>query len=241
MNEEIRESEELGAVGSGRDTRGVTRWRRSLFLALPAGAAVAGMATAMVQGALAANLSLTSVPFTLSSRTVAAPTGIGAVMHTIDAGGAKGAAEVGIAQAGLDGLCVHATQSVNLPVVGSLGTWSLNISSPAAATPLTPDQLAAGEGLQARKLILDAQALKASKATLNASDTTPNVIGAAADGNGIKGAGINDGTAGQFGLDATGGRTTIESLKADANGATIAGAITLPNLAIDIAHGNTGC
>lgn len=223
------------------EPRGVTRWRRSVFLALPAGAAVAGMATAMVQGALAANLSLTSVPFTLSSRTVAAPTGIGAVMHTVDAGGAKGAAEVGIAQAGLDGLCVHATQSVDLPVIGSLGTWSLNISSPAAATPLTPDQLAGGAGLQARKLILDAQALKTSKATLTASDTTPNVIGAAADGSGIKGSGIDDGTPGQFGLDATGGRTTIEGLKADANGATIAGAITLPDLTIGIAHGTTSC
>ncbi|MFF9199087.1 DUF6230 family protein [Streptomyces sp. NPDC014779] len=241
MSEEIRGTRETRVPGDAGEPRGVTRWRRSVLLALPAGAAVAGMASAMVQGALAANLSLTSVPFTLSSRTVAAPSGIGAVMHTVDAGGPKGAAEVGIAQAGLDGLCVHATQAVNLPVIGSLGTWSLNISSPAAATPLTPDQLAAGEGLQARKLVLDAQALKASKATLNASDTTPNVIGAAADGAGIKGTGINDGTAGQFGLDATGGRTTIESLKADANGATIAGAITLPNLAIGIAHGDTSC
>ncbi|MGW4159777.1 DUF6230 family protein [Streptomyces sp. NPDC004788] len=238
MSEETRETREIRRTG---ETRGVTRWRRSVFLALPATAAVAGMATAMVQGALAANLSLTSVPFTLSSKTVAAPSGIGTVMHTVDAGGAKGAAEVGIAQAGLDGLCVHATQSVNLPVVGTLGTWSLNISSPAAATPLTPDQLAAGQGLQAQKLILDAQSVKAAKATLNATATTPNVIGAAADGNGIKGTGITDGSAGQFGLDATGGRTTLESLKADANGATIAGAITLPDLAIDIASGNTSC
>ncbi|MEU0400046.1 DUF6230 family protein [Streptomyces sp. NPDC006197] len=223
------------------ETRGVTRWRRSAFLAVPATAAVAAMATAMVQGALAANLSLTSVPFTLSSKTVAAPQGIGAVMHTIDAGGAKGAAEVGIAKAGLDGICVHAVQSVNLPVIGSLGTWSLNISSPAAATPLTSDQLVAGAGLQANKLVLDAQALKAATATLNASDTTPNVIGAAADGAGIKGTGINDGTPGQFGLDATGGRTDIKNLNADANGATIAGAITLPDLAIGIAHGDKTC
>ncbi|MFJ9824040.1 cholesterol esterase [Streptomyces sp. NPDC101160] len=234
-------SEETREIRETKETRGVTRWRRSVFLALPATAAVAGMATAMVQGALAANLSLTSVPFTLTSKTVAAPSGIGAVMHTVDAGGAKGAAEVGIAQAGLDGLCVHATQSVNLPVVGTLGTWSLNISSPAAATPLTPDQLAAGQGLQAQKLILDAQSVKAAKATLNATATTPNVIGAAADGSGIKGTGVTDGSAGQFGLDATGGRTTLESLKADANGATIAGAITLPDLAIDIASGNTSC
>ncbi|MFC9735585.1 DUF6230 family protein [Streptomyces roseolus] len=223
------------------EPRGVTRWRRSALLAVPACAAVAAMATAMVQGALAANLSLTSVPFTLSSKTVAAPQGIGAVMHTIDAGGPKGAAQVGIAKAGLDGICVHATQSVNLPVIGSLGTWSLNISSPAAATPLTSDQLANGAGLQANKLILDAQALKAATATLNATDATPNVIGAAADGAGIKATGIQDGAAGQFGLDATGGRTDISNLNADANGATIAGAITLPDLAIAIKHGDTGC
>lgn len=223
------------------ETRGVTRWRRSACLAIPAAAAIGGMVTAMMQGALAANLSLTSVPFTLSSKTVAAPNGIGAVMHTVDAGGAKTAAEVGLAKAGLDGICVHAVQSVNLPVVGNLGTWSLNISSPAAATPLTPDQLAAGAGLQANKLILDAQSLKASTATLNASDATPNVIGAAADSANIKTTGIQDGTPGQFGLDATGGRTDIKNLNADANGATIAGAITLPDLAIGVAHGDSGC
>ncbi|MCZ0978909.1 DUF6230 family protein [Streptomyces diastatochromogenes] len=89
--------------------------------------------------------------------------------------------------------------------------------------------------------MLDAQALKAAKATLNASDTTPNVIGAAADGAAIKGTGINDGTPGQFGLDATGGRTDIANLNADANGATIAGAITLPDLAIGIAQGDKTC
>ncbi|KPC85970.1 cholesterol esterase, partial [Streptomyces sp. NRRL F-6602] len=39
-----------------RDTSGgVTRWRRSVVLAAPAGLAVAGMAAAMLQGALAAN------------------------------------------------------------------------------------------------------------------------------------------------------------------------------------------
>ncbi|MET9929676.1 MULTISPECIES: cholesterol esterase [unclassified Streptomyces] len=223
------------------ETRGVTRWRRSVFLALPATVAVGAMATAMVQGALAANLSLTSVPFTLSSKTVAAPQGIGAVMHTVDAGGPKGSAEVGLAKAGLDGICVHAVQSVDLPVIGSLGTWSLNISSPAAATPLTSEQLVAGGGLQANKLVLDAQALKASTATLHAADGSPNVIGAAADSAGIKSTGINDGTAGQFGLDATGGRTDIKNLNADANAATISGAITLPDLAIGIAHGDKGC
>ncbi|WP_030222003.1 DUF6230 family protein [Streptomyces bikiniensis] len=223
------------------EIRGVTRWRRSAFLALPATVAIGAMATAMVQGALAANLSLTSVPFTLSSKTVAAPQGIGAVMHTVDAGGPKGAAEVGLAKAGLDGICVHAVQSVNLPVIGSLGTWSLNISSPAAATPLTSDQLVAGAGLQANKLVLDAQALKASTATLHASDGSPNVIGAAADSDGIKSTGITDGTPGQFGLDATGGRTDIKNLNADANAATISGAITLPDLAIGIAHGDKGC
>ncbi|WP_406859107.1 DUF6230 family protein [Streptomyces sp. HUAS MG47] len=223
------------------ETRGVTRWRRSACLAIPAAAAVGGMVTAMMQGALAANLSLSSVPFTLSSKTVAAPNGIGSVLHGIDAGGQKAAAEVGLAKAGLDGICVHATQEVNLPIVGGLGTWSLNISSPEAATPLTHDQLAAGEGLQATKLILDSQALEASTATLNASDATPNVIGAAADSANIKTTGIQDGTPGQFGLDATGGRTDIRNLDADANGATIAGAITLPNLKIGVAHGDSSC
>ncbi|WP_431780577.1 DUF6230 family protein [Streptomyces chumphonensis] len=221
--------------------RGVTRWRRSAALALPAGIAVGAMTAAMVQGALAANLSLTSVPFTLSSKTVAAPDGIGAIMNSVDAGGEKAVAQVGLPRAGLDGICVHATQSVNLPVIGDLGTWSLNIHSPAADTPLTPEQLASGDGLQANKLVLDAQAVNAATATLNASTVTPNTIGAAADSQNIKDTGLTGGTPGQFGLDATGGRTDLNGLAADANGATISGAITLPDLSIGIKHGDQGC
>ncbi|MFJ8045946.1 cholesterol esterase [Kitasatospora sp. NPDC096147] len=221
------------------EPRGVTRWRRSALIAVPATCAIAAMTLAMVQGVLAANLSLTSVPFTLSSNTVAAPKGLGAVMTTVTAGSPTAAAEVGLPKAGLDGICIHAVQSVNLPVVGTVGTWSLNISSPAAATPLTSAQLASGQGIQANNLILDAQSVKGATATLNATATTPNQIGAAADSANIKGTGITDGTAGQFGLDATGGQTDISGLKANANGATIGGAITLPDLAINLANGDT--
>ncbi|MFB9370932.1 DUF6230 family protein [Kitasatospora sp. NPDC001664] len=221
------------------ESRGVTRWRRSALIAVPATAAVAAMTLAMAQGVLAANLSLTSVPFTLSSNTVAASKGLGAVMTTVTAGSPTAAAEVGLPKAGLDGICIHAVQSVNLPVVGTIGTWSMNISSPAAATPLTTAQLAAGQGIQANNLILDAQSVKGATATLNATAATPNQIGAAADSANIKGTGITDGTAGQFGLDATGGQTDILGLKANANGATIGGAITLPNLAINLANGDT--
>ncbi|MGW4650509.1 DUF6230 family protein [Kitasatospora sp. NPDC004289] len=221
------------------ESRGVTRWRRSALIAVPATAAIAAMTLAMAQGVLAANLSLTSVPFTLSSNTVAASKGLGAVMTTVTAGSPTAAAEVGLPKAGLDGICIHAVQSVNLPVVGTIGTWSMNISSPAAATPLTTAQLAAGQGIQANNLILDAQSVKGATATLNATAATPNQIGAAADSANIKGTGITDGTAGQFGLDATGGQTDILGLKANANGATIGGAITLPNLAINLANGDT--
>ncbi|WP_246213965.1 hypothetical protein [Kitasatospora viridis] len=105
---------------------------------MPAAVAITAMAMAMTEGALAANLSLTAVPFTLSSTTVAAPKGLGTVMTTVNAGSNPAAvSEVGLPKAGLDGVCIHATQSVNLPLVGTVGTWSLNITSPAAATPLT--------------------------------------------------------------------------------------------------------
>ncbi|SEM00922.1 cholesterol esterase [Streptacidiphilus jiangxiensis] len=222
------------------EPRGVTRWRRSALLAVPAVGAVAGMTVAMVSGALAANLSLSSVPFTLTSNTVAAPSGLGTVLDTVTTGTTSTAsAEVGLPKAGLDGICIHAVQSVNLPVVGTVGTWSLNISSPAAATPLTPAQLAAGQGLQATNLILNAQAIKAGSATLNATATTPNVIGAAADGAGVRTSGITDGTAGQFGLDAGGGEADLSSLNANANGATLGGAITLPNMNIALVNGDT--
>ncbi|RKE22382.1 cholesterol esterase [Streptomyces sp. TLI_171] len=240
MQDESRSSAaEPGTAAAAPAHRGVTRWRRSALVALPATAVVAAMTVAMAQGVLAANLSLTSVPFTLSSNTVAAPKGIGAVLTTITAGNSTAAAEVGLPKAGLDGICIHAVQSVNLPVIGTIGTWSLNITSPAATTPLTTAQLAAGQGLQANNLILDAQAVKGASATLNATAATPNQIGAAADSANIKGAGITDGTAGQFGLDATGGETDITGLRANANGATIGGAITLPNLAINLANGDT--
>jgi hypothetical protein len=221
------------------DPRGVTRWRRSALVALPATALVVGMTVAMTEGVLAANLSLTSVPFTLTSTTVAAPKGLGTVLTTVTAGSSTAAAEVGLPKAGLDGVCIHAVQSVNLPVIGTVGTWSLNISSPGAATPLTTAQLAAGQGIQANNLVLDAQAVKGASATLNATATTPNQIGAAADSANIKGTGITDGTTGQFGLDATGGETDISGLSANANGATIGGAMTLPNLSIALANGDT--
>ncbi|MGA5226432.1 DUF6230 family protein [Streptomyces koyangensis] len=225
-----------------RDTSGgVTRWRRSVVLAAPAGLAVAGMAAAMLQGALAANLSLTNVPFTLSSKTVAAPGGIAAALTTVDTGSNTTATSVGIPKAGLDGICVHAAQKIGLPVVGDLGTWSLNISSPEAKTPLTTGELASGKGLQANKLVLDAQAVKAARAKLNASESSPNVIGAAADSPTMRGAGIKDGVPGQFGLDATGGLTDIRRLHADANGATLSGTITLPDLTIGLAHGDKSC
>ncbi|MFC7466596.1 hypothetical protein ACFQVA_01515 [Actinomadura keratinilytica] len=146
------------------------------------------MAAAMLQGALAANLSLTNVPFTLSSKTVAAPGGIAAALTTVDTGKNTTATSVGIPKAGLDGICVHAAQKIGLPVVGDLGTWSLNISSPEAKTPLTTGDLASGKGLQANKLVLDAQAVKAAQAKLNASESSPNVIGAAADSPTMRGA-----------------------------------------------------
>ncbi|GAA1983499.1 hypothetical protein GCM10009738_73080 [Kitasatospora viridis] len=209
-------------------------------MAVPAAVAITAMAMAMTEGALAANLSLTAVPFTLSSTTVAAPKGLGTVMTTVNAGSNPAAvSEVGLPKAGLDGVCIHATQSVNLPLVGTVGTWSLNITSPAAATPLTTAQLDAGQGLQASNLILDGNAITGASATLNASGTTPNTIGAAADSANIKNSGITDGSAGQFGLDATGGETDISGLKANANGATLGGAITLPNLSISLVNGDT--
>ncbi|AUG80911.1 hypothetical protein CFP65_6247 [Kitasatospora sp. MMS16-BH015] len=240
MSESQERSEEGTATAPSTDPRGVTRWRRSALVAVPAVIAISAMAVAMTEGALAANLSLTAVPFTLSSNTMAAPKGLGAVMTTVNAGANPTAVtEVGLAKAGLDGICIHATQSVNLPVVGTVGTWSLNITSPAAATPLTTAQLDAGQGLQASNLILDGGAITGASATLNATATTPNQIGAGADSANIKNSGITDGSTGQFGLDATGGETDISGLKAHANGATLGGAITLPNLNIALVNGDT--
>ncbi|TWF91572.1 hypothetical protein [Kitasatospora viridis] len=40
-------------------------------------------------------------------------------------------------------------------------------------------------------------------------------------------------------MDATGGETDISGLKANANGATLGGAITLPNLSISLVNGDT--
>ncbi|MCD0451788.1 hypothetical protein LO762_21695 [Actinocorallia sp. API 0066] len=200
------------------------------------------MATAMVQGALAANLSLTNVPFSLSSDTMAAPGGMAVVMTGIGSDGdtATGAAaEVGVPKAGLDGICVHATQSVKIGGL-DLGTYSLNISSP--ATGATASQLASGAaGLQANNLILNAQSVTAAKATLdNAGGTAPpTTIGASADSINSGTSGIKDGAAGAFGLSATGGQATVENLLASANGATLGGSITLPDLRIALAVGDT--
>ncbi|GAB3667713.1 hypothetical protein GCM10027589_33780 [Actinocorallia lasiicapitis] len=197
------------------------------------------MAAAMVQGALAANLSLTNVPFSLSSDTVAAPQGMGAVLTTVGSNGTTAtgaAAEVGIPKAGLDGICVHATQTFNVAGL-NLGTYSLNISSPKTGASVAA--LAAGSGIQADNMILNAQAVNAATATLGGSATTPTTIGASADSVNSGTSGIKDGVPGAFGLNATGGQAALTGLDASANGATIGGTISLPNLKIALATGDS--
>ncbi|HSV41216.1 MAG TPA: hypothetical protein VLI04_20815, partial [Nocardioidaceae bacterium] len=66
-------------------TRGVTRWRRSLFIAGPAALAVSAMTVAVLQGALAVNFAVTDKPLVVtSSKPVIANGGIAAIMSSVN-------------------------------------------------------------------------------------------------------------------------------------------------------------
>lgn len=220
------------------NTRGVTRWRRSAVIAVPAAAAVAGMAAAMLNGVLAANLAISNTDFTLKAAGVTTDhNGLSLVAQSIHrstgttSGTDKGVAEVGITQATLNNMCVAAHQT--LPIVGA---FDVKLTLPGTATT-------------ANNLILNADSLSAQSATLQGSSSNPIILGqdAAQVGNGI-----TNGAAGAFGLvsgDSSSTSTlpgsTLGTLNANAQSATIGGSLSLTsgglNISVAPSSATSGC
>lgn len=197
------------------NTRGVTRWRRSSVIAVPATLAVAGMTAALLQGVLAANLSVSNVNFALKATEVSTDgTGLGLIADTVSQGGTdKASAQVGITKATVSNLCVAAP--VTLPLLG--GTKYINIEIPAAGTT-------------ANNLVLAASSVVADSATLGGDTANPIVLGATASS---VGHGTTTTNGGNFGLN-TGGAaanaatvSTLGGLNASAQQATIGGALSV--------------
>jgi hypothetical protein len=220
-----------------REGRGVTRWRRSAMVAIPSAAIVGGLAVALVNGALVSAISLTNTPFTITSDAFGSASDVGVIMNTQNVGGTTtGATEVGVTKAGLDGVCVQASQSFTVGTT-TFGPYYLTISTPSSGA--TPATLAAGTaGDQVSNLILNSKGLTTptngtttGSFTLEGSSTSPSVIGQ--DASTITAGGITGGATGAFGLDSPSGAQAV-NLDASAYDATVAGTFALPNLTLGI-------
>ena len=209
-------------------TRGVTRWRRSAFIAVPASIAVATMTVAVLQGALAVNFAVSDKPLVVTStKPVHATGGVAAIMSSVNnqaASNGRSVVEAGVQHAELADVCARITQSV----LGHPFTLVLKAGNGQAGS------------IQANQLVADAESLTGN-ATL--SDPTPGDGVPAKTLVGLDAASLNPGTdlvrgqGGDFGLRSD-GHATISNLRAEAAAATVAGDVTLNNLDISIKSGD---
>jgi len=214
-------------------TRGVTRWRRSAVIAVPASVAVASMTVAVLQGALAVNFAVSDKPLVITSSKPVHADGIAAIMSSVNnqaASNGRSVLEAGVQHAELADLCARLTQSV-------LGKQFTLVLKGGTGEP---------GSIQANKLVADAEGLTGN-ATL--SDATPNDGVPAKTIVGLDAASLSQsedlvrGQAGDFGLRSD-GHATMNNLRASASAATVAGDVTLSNLDIaikagDLTAGNT--
>jgi hypothetical protein len=182
------------------------------------------MAAAMLNGVLAANLSISDTNFQLKADSVATDhNGLGLVATSVNRkSGAAGVAQIGIKKATLSNLCASTYQSL-----GGLGGFNVKISIPAV-------------GATANNLQLNATSLGSNSATLGGTPAAPIILGQ--DASAVNADQGTTGTAGQFGLE-TGNvagtaaddaalSSTLTGLNGIAQSATIGGALTLPSGAV---------
>ncbi|WP_405852319.1 DUF6230 family protein [Streptomyces sp. NBC_00090] len=224
-------------------TRRGTRWGRGALALVPSALAVGVLGTALAQGALAANFSVTGQPFTLTSNGVEG-TGFGAIVNTPAVARADGTttthtamARVGFASAGLAGLCgiVHQT------IAGVPYSLLLTGGQKVTATPATPPG-AFTTDIDASNLYIQATELQAYGPT-----TLQNaVLGQSADQVTVAGKPLTGALPGGFGLGSAGGEgdssIRLHGLNATAYDAEMAGALVLPDLRIRVVAGTaTSC
>ncbi|TXS14831.1 cholesterol esterase [Streptomyces sp. adm13(2018)] len=212
-----------------------TRWGRGALALVPSALAIGVLGSALAQGALAANFSVTGQPFTLTSNGVEG-SGFGAIVNTPAVGRPDGStttntamARVGFASAGLAGLCgiVHQT------IAGVPYSLLLTGGQKVAATPPT----AFTTDIDASNLYIQATELRAyGKTTLQNA-----VLGQSADQVTVAGRPLTGAVPGGFGLGSAGGEggssITLHGLDATAYDAEMAGALVLPDLKIRVVPG----
>lgn len=211
----------LAEAGDG--TRRGTRWGRGSLTLAPATAVVAALGLAIAQGVLAASFNVANEPFTLNVAELDG-TGLGGVLAAADVKdadavtGTTGVLHAGLASAELAGLCIVVNQSM-------LGVkYSITVGA------------GGSERSTGSNLFFDITDLNASPATLRGA-----VLGVSADEVAVNGTPLG-GAPGGFGLDVTRGTVNLRDVKASAYQAQVAGALTLPNLGINVTLGDaTGC
>ncbi|MFI9116757.1 DUF6230 family protein [Streptomyces venezuelae] len=216
-------------------TRRGTRWGRGALAFVPSALAVAALGTALAQGALAANFSVTGQPFTLTSNGVEG-SGFGAIVNTPPVGRPDGTttthtamARVGFASAGLAGLCGIVHQSIAGVPYSLLLTGGQKVTATPPATFATD--------IDASNLYIQATELQAYGPT-----TLQNaVLGQSADQVTVAGKPLTGALPGGFGLGSAGGEggssITLHGLDATAYDAEMAGALVLPDLRIRVVAG----
>lgn len=206
------------AADAGAGVRRGTRWGIGAGAFAPALAAVVALGFAITQGALAASFNVSDQKFFLNVAQLEG-TGLGGVLAEANIKGSDAAEDTtgvlhaALAEATLTGLCIVVHQSM-------LGV-KYSITVGAGGT----------EGSTGDNLFFDITDLAASPATLRGA-----VLGVSADEVAVNGTSLG-GAPGGFGLDVTRGTVSLKDVKASAYQAQVAGALTLPNLGINVKLG----
>jgi hypothetical protein len=197
------------AEAEGDATKG-TRWGRGALVMVPSLAIVAGLGSAISQGALAANFNVANQPVTLAIGSVDAQ-GLGIVMAQANVKNPDGSTEptailhAVLGSGSIDDVCLIARQSM-------LGvTYSVVISAP------KNEQKASGANVQFDVTGLQAKGVKLTNA----------LIGRSADDISVNGQSLG-GQPGGFGLDASEGTAVLNDVTGTAYGASILGSLEAP-------------
>jgi hypothetical protein len=207
------------------DVKVGTRWGRGASIIVPSFLAIAGIAAAIGNGALAANFNLANQPIDLHINSVTAD-GMGIVMSSANVKNEDGSmnptallhAAIGSGQ--IDGICMIAKQSI----LGA--TYSVILSVPPGLPELTT-----GANVQFDVTDLVAHDIKITNA----------FIGKSADDLEVSGQNLG-GQPGGFGFDAGNGTAVLNDVSGTARGASILGSLEAPVFNASIKPGEvTSC
>lgn len=211
------------------DTAGTaygTRWGRTSVVVVPSVLIVASLATAIVQGALAANFNVANTKLSLSADHLHA-TGFSGVLGTTTYKQSDGSSkQAGVLRAGIRAATIDGTLCVLVNQPLPIGSYTLVIK--------------AGGGdaqMQVANLIADAtQLVSKSKATLGGAG-----LGVSGDDVAFNGKPLGA-APGSFGLDLSNGYADLTGAQLSAYDAVISGALQLPNADISVVPGTkTSC